>query len=853
MKNSLVIAMREFSSLLRTPTAYLYLISFSLLANLLVLGMSDFFTRNQADLAPLFDALPWLALLLTPSICMGLWSEELRSGSIELLFTMPVRTSAAVLGKFLAAWTFSGLALASTLPLWITVHYLGAPDHGALFAGYLGAFLLMGAFVALGSFVSTTTRSQSTAFVLSISLGFLFLFSDLSALGDAIEATLGSSAANSAAALSLSAHFEAIARGVLTIEDTLFFGATIALFLGASVRVLEARRQGSPRSSIPSIAGLACSFLILALAVGPALDKVDALRFDLTQDGLHTLAPGSRQVAENIDYDITLEVFLSKETARKSPRFAGFAAHVIELAERFERAATGEFGITIRHRDPAPFSEDEDAAQIAGLTGQDTGLGGTGGRLIFGIAGSNSAGDQRRIPFLSPGREQSIEYEIARIVQELGHPERPRIGVYSALPVLEGGIAGTGWQIFDAARGSFDFVKVGDPGTDIPADLDVLVVLHPRDLDEAGRKALDAHAIGGGPMLIALDPLAEIDREEMDASDYTSGYIARRHSQLPKLLEAWGVELVQRKVVGDRGLGLRIPLANGTGEDNYVHYIVLESGDITVGSPDPVTASLGRLTFAAAGDLLVTGDMGLATPLIQSSESSMNLDVSILQVLKDPGALLIDFVEDGRRRNLALRVRGTVPSAYGNELPKDQKPLHAILLSDVDILSDNTWVAEDIRDGVVHGYKPTADNGRLFLEALGDLAGGSALGDIRPKARYTRPFSKINELERLADEEIARELDVAREREQELRDALIAAEVKLNATGTRSGNSRTSALRNELESARTTLRRVQEKRDAAGDQLKRLFTLLNLLGGPLSAIALSSLLFLFLRSRSLRA
>ena len=846
MRRSLEVARREFSSLLRTPTAYLYLICFSLLANLLVLGMSNFFTRNQADLAPLFEAVPWLALLLTPAICMGLWSEELRSGSIELLFTLPIRTGEAVLGKFLAAWAFSGIALASTLPLWFTVYRLGSPDHGALLAGYVGAFLLIGAFVALGAFVSATTRSQSAAFVLAISLGFVFLFSDLPALGSILSSTLGGVIASGAAALSLSAHFEAISRGVLTAEDLLFFGSTTALFLLCSVRILEARRTGKSGSSTAPIAALVGAYLLLALGLGPVLGSMEALRIDLTEDRLHTLSSGSQAVAQNIEHEITLELFLTEETARKSPRFFGFAEHIIDLAERFERAANGEFGITLVRRDPEPFSEDEDAAEVAGLLGQDTGLGGVGGKLIFGLIGTNSAGDSRRIAFLSPSREQSIEYEIARIVRELGHPERPRIGVFSSLPVLEGGLAGTGWQIFDGARGSFDFVKVPDPGVSIPSDLSALVVLHPRDLEDAGRKALDAYALSGGSMLIALDPLAEVDREEMEATDHTSGYVAKRHSQLAKLLEAWGVELIKRKVVGDRELGLRVPLADGSGSTNYVQYLVLDAEDMatspTQTAMDPVVMPLARLTFAAAGDLRISEGSEWAHPLLQTSPSSMNLDVSIVQVLKDPAALLKDFVEDGRRRNLAVRVHGLVPSAYGNPVPAHRTPLNAIVVSDVDIFSDNTWVAKDVRNGVAKGYRATADNGRFFVEALGDLAGGANLASIEPRAKYTRAFTKLEDLGRRADEEIARELDSAKAREAELRTALISADKELAETGVRGGNARTLALAQELGAARKSLRQVQSKRDSQTNRLRRNHTLLNLLGGPLAALLLTLIL-----------
>ena len=849
MNGALPIWGRELKALLRTPTAYLYLITFSLLTNLLVLGMSSLFTRGQADLAPLFDALPWLALLLTPAITMGLWSEELRSGSIELLFTLPLKTGEVVAGKFLAAWTFALIALGTTLTLLFSVSYLGEADTGALVAGYIGSALLLGAFAALGAFVSTTTRSTPAAFVLSVALGFLFLFSDVASIREVLEGTLGAGAASAFANLSLSAHFEAIGRGVVGLDDLLFFCAFIALFLLGSVAVLEARRKGSPRKSLGPIALFVALFLGLNLGAGPALAKLESGRVDFTEAGLYSLSEGSRKVAQKLGYDVTLDVYLSRSTSKKSPKFAGFAEHMLDLVDRFGRAATGEHRIHINQRDPVPYSEDEYEAQFAGLTRQATGLGGVDANLYFGIIGTNSVGDTRRIAFLSPDREGRIEYELARILQELGHPERPRVGVISSLPVLTGGLAGRGWQVIESARGSFDFKDIPDPSQGIPENIDVLAVIHPRDLDDAGRKAIDAYAVAGGSLLIALDPLAEVDTEEMDKSDSAAGYVANRHSQMPRLLEAWGVELIQRKVVADRELGLRIPKSDGVGELNNVH--VMEPGPEHLatedGSIDPVTGSLGRLLFWTAGNLITTSipEGVTVTPLLQSTGASMNLDVSILQVVKDADALLAYFVADGERRNLALRVRGKVPSAYENEVPADQQPMTAIVVSDVDLFSDSTWLGVDERNGVTVGLKPTADNGRFFLEALGDLASGSAVAGIRPKGRYTRPFARLDDMRRLAGEKIALELKQAQVKEQELRAARVKADTDLAATGVRTSNTKTRALRDELIRAQDELRRLQFEQNEEVDQLLSKMTKLNLLIGP----SLAGLLFLVFRRR----
>jgi ABC-2 type transport system permease protein len=159
---------RELASYFATPLAYVFILIFLVLASAFTFYLGGFYERGQADLAPFFNFLPWLYLFLIPAISMRLWAEERRSGSIELLLTQPITLWQAVLGKFLAAWAFAGIALALTFPLWITVAYLGAPDHGAIVTGYLGALLMAGGFLAIGSCMSALTRNQVIAFILGV-------------------------------------------------------------------------------------------------------------------------------------------------------------------------------------------------------------------------------------------------------------------------------------------------------------------------------------------------------------------------------------------------------------------------------------------------------------------------------------------------------------------------------------------------------------------------------------------------------------------------------------------------------------------------------------------------------------
>ena len=236
------IARRELGSYFSTPLAYVFLVIFLVLAGLLTFYAGDFYDRNLADLQPFFAMHPWLYLVLVPAVAMPLWAEESRSGTIELLLTMPVSTTQAMLGKFLAAWTFVAIALVLTFPIWITVNYLGKPDNGAIFAAYVGSLLMAGGYLAIGSCMSALTRSQVIALILSVAVGLVFLLLGYPIITEWTSAVLPQAVANGLASLSFLTHFEAIAKGVIDIRDILYSAMLIAFFLLATTVALDIKK-----------------------------------------------------------------------------------------------------------------------------------------------------------------------------------------------------------------------------------------------------------------------------------------------------------------------------------------------------------------------------------------------------------------------------------------------------------------------------------------------------------------------------------------------------------------------------------------------------------------------------------
>jgi ABC-2 type transport system permease protein len=227
------------ASYFATPVAYVFIVIFLALNGVMTFYVGNFFDRNQADLVAFFSFHPWLYLFLIPALSMRLWAEERRTGTIELSMTLPLTTGQVVIGKFLAAWAFTGIALALTFPIWLTVNYLGDPDNGAILAGYLGSLLMAGGFLAVGSFVSALTKNQVIAFVLAATLCFLLV-----AMGSTIVLNfLGDLASGEMAdflrSLSVMNHFSDISKGVVDLRDAIYFAALICLFLVLNVVALD--------------------------------------------------------------------------------------------------------------------------------------------------------------------------------------------------------------------------------------------------------------------------------------------------------------------------------------------------------------------------------------------------------------------------------------------------------------------------------------------------------------------------------------------------------------------------------------------------------------------------------------
>ncbi len=242
MRNVLIIAKRELGAYFGTPLAYVFAVIFVALTGAFAFYFGNFFDRGQADLTPFFLYHPWLYLILVPAIAMRLWAEERKTGTIELLMTLPISPWEAVVGKFLAAWAFIGVALILTFPMWITVNLLGNPDNGVILASYLGSFLMAGAFLAIGSAISALTKNQVIAFVVASVICFLFVMSGVEMVQNTARWFLPDFLVQAIASLSFLTHFDKVARGLIDFPTLFFYLSMIGFFLFTNVVIIEQQK-----------------------------------------------------------------------------------------------------------------------------------------------------------------------------------------------------------------------------------------------------------------------------------------------------------------------------------------------------------------------------------------------------------------------------------------------------------------------------------------------------------------------------------------------------------------------------------------------------------------------------------
>jgi len=486
--------------------------------------------------------------------------------------------------------------------------------------------------------------------------------------------------------------------------------------------------------------------LVLLLVLFVAVSMISSnllrgLRFDLTENRLFTLSDGTVNILESLEEPVTLHFYFSQETSRELPPLRSYARRVDELLDEFVSHADGK--LTVLHVDPAPFSEAEDQAAAFGL--QAAPINASGDNLYFGIAASNTLDEVQVMPFLQPSKEKFLEYDLAKMIAALGNPQKRVLGLMSTLP-MGGGFDPAAqrmaepWVVYEQLRQLFEIRDIDPAVAGLPEDIDVLMLVHPKDLGDDLLYEIEQFVLGGGHLIAFVDPFAESDRG--DPADPMARLQAGSASSLGGLLEAWGVAYDPARVVGD--------LQYGIGRGAQRHIGILSVPGTGMNPDDIVSADLEAVNFSSTGWLAPRdGASTRFEPLVQSSENAAPLDAARLRFLSDPGDLLAGFNPTGERYALAARLSGpavaTLDAPQGDEGRRagaGADGISVLLFADTDVLSDRLWVQVQ----PIFGATAFADNGALAINAVDNMLGNRDLISIRTRATSARPFDRVEEI-----------------------------------------------------------------------------------------------------------
>jgi ABC-type uncharacterized transport system involved in gliding motility auxiliary subunit len=515
---------------------------------------------------------------------------------------------------------------------------------------------------------------------------------------------------------------------------------------------------------------IALAFLAFNMLAGLTLTNA---RVDLTEQKLYTISDGTKKILGGIDEPINLYFFYSDKTAKDLVVLRNYARRVEEMLKAYERAADGRIKLHIV--DPEPFSEDEDKAAEFGL--QAIPLEQGGDQVYFGLAGTNSVDETQIIPFFPLDQEEFLEYEISRLVQTLAKPERPVVGVLSGLQ-LNGGFDMASrqptppWMVMEEVRQLFRIESLKGDIDQIPEQVSVLLLVHPKNLPQQTQYAIDQFVLRGGKLLAFVDPWSEADNG-MAMPGEPGG---DKSSDLDTLFKAWGLRMLPGKVLGDGANSMSVSMGQDKPPARHAAWLNLPRHSLD--QSDVSTGGLENITLATAGILEpLEGAKTRFLPLIQSSEYAMPFDVQRFGMLADPEELIRELKPTGERYAVAARISGPVQSAFPNGIEGRKDGLKAadnvnlIVVADTDMLSDRMWVqVQDFFGQRVP--QPWADNAGFAINALDNLAGSDALISVRSRGRFSRPFDVVEKLQRDAEVQF-------REREQELQQRLTDTEQKL--------------------------------------------------------------------------
>ncbi len=584
---------------------------------------------------------------------------------------------------------------------------------------------------------------------------------------------------------------------------------------------------------------------------------LESYRLDLTENQVYSLSLGSKKIVEEIDEPINLYLFYSDKASKGMTTLRNYANRVESMLQEYSKAAPGK--IKLKVVDPEPFSEAEDQANQFGLTAAS--LGPAGDPIYLGLAATNALDDQQIIAFFDPQQEKFLEYEISKLLYQLSHPKEVKVTMITDLPISGGqnpmsGRFDPAWVFYSQLQQLYDVETLSSSAEALPKDSDVVVVIHPKELNESLLYDLDQYALDGGKLLVFVDPHNESDPMAMMSQ---MGAMTPNTSNLSALFSAWGVRFDDSQVVMDAESGLDIRTSDG-GVARHFGFLGIESEQLD--REDVTTASLEIINGASFGAFSSeSGSTTRMTPLMKSSINAGLMATSDYAMSRDPQALSRDFVNRNTVYVLAARLTGKANSAF-EAAPQGKESadhltqtgqLNVIVVGDTDLLADRFWVQQSNFFGQMIAT-PFANNGDFVTNAVENLGGSDALISIRSRGTFARPFTTVDALTVDAERKF-------REQEQLLQQELDETEQQLAQLQSQQSEGSALVISPEQQAAidqfvdkkieiRKRLRDVRHQLDKDIETLGNWLKFINIAVAPLVLMLVLMLLARLFRTRS---
>lgn len=820
----------ELRLLLYAPLSYLFQMAILVALSVSVFLIADFYSTDEASIRPMLTFLPWVALIFVPALAMRAWIDEHSDRGVELLLTLPVTLGAAVLGKFLAGYLVLMVTLLFTLPLLATIYFLGDPDPGIVVAGYLALALMLGAYYAIALFAGALAREQVGAFVIGIVVLFVLLVMGWDVFARVLKDQASPAVIDILTLYSPATWVNLLSRGWIDFAGIFYFVAVIGAALAATRGLIRNRISGT--ASLLRAPGLWAKALfgigLLALAIPLAARLPGGV--DLTAEKEFTPHQGSLDVLAKLPVGTEITLYWSAHESSVPAPIKSHARNIEALLQTLTAGADDR--VTLRIVDPLPDTDEELRAEADGVRRIPM----SSGDHFFLGATFRHGRRVGNIPYLDLRRDRFIEYDIAVALNGLTRSRTPKIGVISPLiPTAAALGERPGMSFIGELKRAYDLAVIPFFEASLPDGLDALLLIDTALFKKEMLYAIDQFVIGGGSLIVMIDPYLRFNRASNAVNPQPSGEI----NDISDLLQKYGLRYRGEAVVGDEGMAS--PVADeDQGRMSFPYWMRI--GEAGISRSHPVSADLNEVFMVEPGAFELLNP-ARTTALISTTENSGVLDRRHFAAEK-PRQLARGFKADGARRVIAAAAAGPFDSAFATppagvdatrHLARSTGPGVVFAVADVDWLFDPFSLQRaDLGGRVV--IRPLNDNLALLLNMVGYAGGDAGLIGIRSRGKIRRPFTRIAELFKAAEKKYREQETALAQRAAEIERRIAALPGAMDAAGIdqlppeiRDG---LSAFRKELLSVRRKLRAVRRDIRREVDGLGQRLTAINLAAGP---------------------